>query len=224
VKVSKGDLSYQMTTEKGWEAAYRKKPYVEVEPHAEVVKLVSFFKRKNVRKLLDLGCGDGRHLIYLARQGFWVFGLDNAPTAIRLASKWLEKENLTANLVCSDMSTIPWYDESFDAIISIYVINHHRLEGIRCTIREIFRVLKPGGWIFVIVGTSRPKPGKIRPKGEWVELEPNTYEWLAGHERGVPHHFFNKKELLELFSRFRIIDVHSEKKKRTCLLAQKPTH
>jgi SAM-dependent methyltransferase len=205
----------------GWEGAYKRKAYVEVNPHQDAALLDDFFRRHDVKRILDLGCGDGRHLVYFARRRFEMCGLDSAPTAIELAEQWLMREGLFAELVCTDMSTIPWHNGFFDAIICIQTINHHRLEAIRRTISEMYRVLRRDGWLFVNAQTNRPAPTDLTKNGEWVELEPNTYEWLAGHEKGVPHHFFDMDEFLFEFRRFRIDDLHEDDRRYKCLLAQK---
>lgn len=207
----------------GWESAYRRRSYVEVNPHQDADYLRKFLSKHGVKRILDLGCGDGRHLVYFAKSGFEMFGLDSAPTAIELAEKWLKREGIHAELTCTDMSTIPWHNDLFGAVICINTINHHRLEAIRRTISEMHRVLRKDGWLFVTAHTNRPGPSDLTEKGEWVELEPNTYEWLVGHEKGVPHHFFDMDELLEEFKCFRIEDMHQDDRKYHCILAQK-TH
>lgn len=85
----------------------------------------------------------------------------------------------------------------------------------------MYRVLRRDGWLFVNAQTNRTKPADLIKGGEWVELEPNTYEWLVGYEKGVPHHFFDMDELLQLFRRFGIEDMHEDDRTYNCILAQK---
>ncbi len=221
----------------GWEAAYRKRPsgnYGKNKPHQDAEFLDDFFRKHQVKRILDLGCGDGRHLVYFAKCDYKMYGLDIAPTAIRLAKEWLAKEKLSAKLVCTDMSTIPWSNSFFDAIICVQTINHHRIKEIRRTIREIYRALRPGGWFFLTVGTSRPSKSDLTADGKFIEVEPNTYIWMEGREKGVLHHFFNMEELLKEFSEFDIVDLrkkfplvqysnlHKDCNTKTCMFAQKP--
>lgn len=201
----------------GWEAAYRKRAYAERVPHEDAPSLYKVFQDHEVRRILDLGCGDGRHLVYFAKCGYEMHGLDNAPTGIRLAEEWLAKESLHADLACCDMGTIPYSEEFFDAIICVQVINHDRIEGIRRTISEIYRVLRPGGWLFLTVTIARP----TQPPENSVEVEPNTYVRLAGHEKGVPHHYFDLNELRREFSQFEVVDLHQDSRDYTCMLARK---
>ncbi len=204
----------------GWEEAYRKRPSGSYEPHQDAESLDRLFRQHNVRRILDLGCGDGRHLVHFARRGYEMFGLDYAPTAIRLAEEWLEREGLSAELIDCDMSAVPWPEDFFDAVLCVQVINHHCIKGIRRTISEIYRVLRAGGWLFLAVGTRRPSNPAAR--GMCVEVEPNTYVRLEGHEKGVPHHHFDMQEMKEEFSRFGIVDLHPDRRNYTCMLAQKP--
>lgn len=203
----------------GWEAAYQRRPTPGREvPHEDAEWLQGVFQEHHVRCILDLGCGDGRHLVWLAARDYEMHGQDSAPTALCLAEGWLEKEGLSAKLICSDMTEIPWADGTFDAVLCVRVINHNRIAGIRKTIAEIHRVLRQGGLLFVVVGTCGPI-GRFR---NGVEVEPNTYVLLKGPEAGVPHHFFDKEELRTEFSTFDLLDLHKDSREATCLLLQKP--
>jgi len=208
----------------GWEEAYRRRPSGERRPHEDAEFLDQFFKERGVRRILDLGCGDGRHLVFFGGRGYEMFGLDIAPTAIRLANEWLAEKGLSAELVACDMTTIPWPEGFFDAVVCVQVINHHRIRDIRKTLGEIHRVLRPGGYLFLTVGTKRPQN-----PSRWClvkEVEPNTWVRLEGHEKGVPHHFFDEEELMRELAVFDILrdvlEPHSDSRGKTCVLAQRP--
>ena len=204
----------------GWEAAYRKRPSGECRPHQDAEFLDRFFREHAVSKILDLGCGDGRHLVYFAKRGYRMYGLDIAPTGIQLSEEWLSREGLSAELVTSDMTDIPWPDSLFDATICVQVINHHRIREIRQTIQEVYRTLRPGGHLFLTVSTTQPV--RSAADSEIEEVEPNTYVWAEGHERGVPHHYFDMDELQKEFRVFRMLDLHRDARGKACMLAQKP--
>jgi SAM-dependent methyltransferase len=57
-------------------------------------RIVKFFKKNNVKRVLDLGCGSGRHLIHLSKHGFDVFGIDISKHGLKIAREWLNKEGL----------------------------------------------------------------------------------------------------------------------------------
>jgi len=203
-----------------WEKLYRKGPFFSLEsPHEDVKFLDEYFHQNKIEKILDLGCGDGRHLHFFSKLGYRMYGLDNSPTGLRLAQERPAMEGLDTELACADMTAIPWPDEFFDTVIGIQVIYHNLIEGIRRTIMEIHRVLKPAGWLFVTVSTCKP-PGLIRFRSG-VEIEPGTMVMDEGPDRGVPHHFFTMPELLEEFSSFNLIDLHWDSQSRACLLLRK---
>jgi 2-polyprenyl-3-methyl-5-hydroxy-6-metoxy-1,4-benzoquinol methylase len=55
--------------------------------HPLVEANVALLKRERVLRVLDLGCGPGRHSIFLAERGFSVTAVDNAPTALEMLER-----------------------------------------------------------------------------------------------------------------------------------------
>lgn len=190
--------------------------------HEDCEALHHIYHHSGVRRILDLGCGDGRHLVYFARLGYHMYGQDIAPTAVELAQVWLARESLSADLVSGDMTRVLWPDSTFDAVLCVQVINHHRIREIRGTIDEIHRTLRSGGFLFLTVGIDLPLRPDAPPA---IEVEPRTYVPTEGHEKGVPHHEFTMAELLHEFRRFSIredlMSVHRDTKEYTCVLFQK---
>jgi len=195
-----------------WEAAYRRRPtsgYGKAGHHPRAPSLARLFGEQGVSSILDLGCGDGGNLIFFARRGFTVSGLDYAPTALRLAREWLAREGLECDLRHGDMQDLPWSQDSFDAVISVRVINHNTAAGVEATIAEVARVLRPGGYFFATVA-RHPPPEKWFER-EPVEIEPRTYVPALGHDKGVPHHYFTEEELGRLLGHFELIDLGGER-------------
>lgn len=203
-----------------WEAAYRRRPSGENTPHQDAEFLHDFFKKHKIRRVVDLGCGDGRHLVFFARRGYNVTGIDYAPTALTRARVWLTRENLYADLFCADMRAISCKDSAFDAVICIAVINHSRIQGIRTAIQEIHRLMRPGAWLFIVMATEElmPTPDDER----YMMIEHRTYMPKYGHEKGVPHYFFSGAELRLEFSQFVMHHMHVDQRRRSCVLMQKP--
>ncbi len=209
----------------GWEAAYRARPsfgYMTDDHHEDCEALQRIFHHSGVRRILDLGCGDGRHLVYFAQFGYHMYGQDIAPTAVELARSWLVRESLSADLAAGDMTSILWPESTFDAMLCVQVINHHRIRKIRRTIEEIRRSLRNGGFLFLTISINPP----LRPDApRAIEVEPHTWVPTEGHEKGVPHHEFTMAELLHEFRRFSIredlMPIHKDTNEYTCVLFQK---
>ncbi len=201
-----------------WNEIYRREGNVFVEPHEALPVIAGLLQARAPATVLDLGCGNGRHVVYLARQGFRVFGLDSSPEALALTRQWLEAEGLTAEVCLGSMfEPLPYPDDFFDAIVSIQVIHHAELATIRRIVQEIGRVLKPHGLVCVTVSKPKATP-------RWrhvVETEPRTYLPLEGREAGLLHHQFTPDELRELFTAFDVLSLHEDSTRHYCLVALK---
>lgn len=97
-------------------------------------------------RVLDGGCGLGDWTLYFARQGFSVVGLDlSRQTVEQLQARFPEAE-----FVDGDIRHTSFADSSFDAYFSWGVFEHFE-SGLQDCMREAFRVVKPGGLLFVSV-------------------------------------------------------------------------
>jgi SAM-dependent methyltransferase len=195
-----------------------------VEP--EIPKLGELLRRSGASKILDFGCGTGRHVIYFARKGFEVYGFDASETAIERAREVLKSENLFADLRVWDMTKpLPYEDIFFDAVLVLRVMHHTYIDNIKRIVKEIDRVLKKDGYLFLQVPAfSHEETLKWRQEGlKPKELEYRTYVDSESEEKGIPHHYFTKKELLRLFENYNIEEIHcaTEHYRGYCLIARK---
>ncbi len=199
----------------GWNEIFKEKGKFFHTPHKDIQKAVKLIKRGG--KVLDLGCGTGRHTVMLAKKGFQVYGLDNAPSGLKQCKEWLDKLGLKGNLkLASCYKRFPYKDDYFDALISVQVIHHARLKDIEVCIKEMKRVLKPGGVIFVTVTKNKMKYRATKVK----LIEPRTYVMLDGFEKGVPHFIYTKALLRKYFSNFNILELFIDKHEHYCLLGK----
>ena len=193
-----------MTTEArfAWENIYRCKGRVFIEPLARFPDLVKEFHHYGCTRILDLGCGNGRHVLALAKEGFRAVGLDAALTGLNLAQAWLVDEGFEGALVLGDMTrSLPFPTEWFDGLMATQVIHHALLEDIRGVIAEIHRVLKPGGLAFVTV------PAKPDDEMTYREVAPGTCVPLRGDEANVPHHYFTLEAFRGEFCEFEMLEL-----------------
>lgn len=162
-------------------------------------------------RVLDLGCGPGRHVAYLAREGFETYGVDHSQVAVEMATELCEREDLDADVVCEDVTDLPFEDGFFDSVIDCATIQHNYRTEIEAALAEISRVLAPGGLFF---WKARAKEDSFFGKGE--EKEPGT--WVFHQESVVtddegervekPTHFFDRAEVTELTAdRFEAVNV-----------------
>ena len=200
-----------------WERQYEKGYFLNEPIHTELPAIVQRFKSHGVRRVLDHGCGSGRHTVYLAQHGFEVFGLDIAPTGLSATIQKLAAEGLTGHTSLADILQMPYEDEFFDAIISIRVIHHNRIAVIRKTVQEMQRVLKPNGLIWVTVPVPQGHGSK-----HGTEIEPGTWVPSRGIEKGLPHHLFTEVGLRELFQHFSILELQEFAQSHYSVLVKHP--
>ena len=86
-----------------WDKVYKEKGNFFLKPHESIPSVAKFFKKQGVKRILDLGSGTGRHIVYLAKKGLDVYGFDPSPTGVELTKKWLKKEHLKAHVIVHDM-------------------------------------------------------------------------------------------------------------------------
>ncbi|MFH0712660.1 MAG: class I SAM-dependent methyltransferase [Candidatus Jorgensenbacteria bacterium] len=189
-----------------WDDLYEDPRFCLRDPAEEVVKVVSLLRLRETERILDLGFGAGRHIIYLAGLGFKMYGTDISERGEQITREWLEREGLRAELVMSDMTTIPYPDNFFGACICRGVITHNTVSGIRSCIAEMQRTLMPGG---IVMCTFISRESSEYQKGE--EVEPYTFVPREGIEAGVPHHFVDEEETRSLMQCFRLIEVYRMK-------------
>jgi len=101
------------------------------------------------KKVLEIGCGVGSDLVNLARAGVVVTGVDLSPKSVKLARRHCQIFGVKAKLMVADAECLPFSDESFDIVYSLGVLHHS--PGIQKAIAEIYRVLKPGGKVIVML-------------------------------------------------------------------------
>ncbi len=182
-----------------WEMVYQREGRLYKEPFPRFEEVVQEFKDRGCTRILDLGCGNGRHLVHLVQEGFQVCGLDISSTALRLTRGWLSDRELQSDTVLGDMRfPLPFSDSCFSAVLSTQVIHHARKAEVRQSITEIFRVLTMGGVAFITVS------GQKDEGEDFIQVEPATFVPLTGAEKGVPHHIFTREEVEFEFRRFRV--------------------
>jgi ubiquinone/menaquinone biosynthesis C-methylase UbiE len=101
-------------------------------------------------RILDVGCATGRLLSSLAASGATgLAGVDLAANIVDVARDKLARRSVAAELRAADVEdSIPWPAESFDAITLTGVLHHfYRADD---ALREIHRVLRPGGRLLVL--------------------------------------------------------------------------
>lgn len=119
---------YDVFTDKGYDKILQ-----------EFIKLVSPKPRE---KMAELGCATGAFTKRFVKLGLDVTGVDISPKCIEVADKKIPR----AKFVVADIEKLPFKNKSFDIVVYAEVL-HHFMDATK-TLKEAYRILKPGGRCF----------------------------------------------------------------------------
>jgi len=148
-------------------------------------------------RVLDAGCGYGRNLVHLLREGCEVFALDADADGIghvRQLSESLQTGLPAENFQVGSIEQMPFPDEFADVVICSSVLHFARDDGhFRTILTELWRVLKPGGMLFCRLGSRigmdfprvRGNLFKIRDGSEWFLVDQKMLLGFTEEMNGV---------------------------------------
>jgi tellurite methyltransferase len=169
-------------------------------PEPLVVQAVPLLHQRGVQTVIDIGCGVGRHALYLADQGFTVTGIDLSRSGLDVARQAASSAGVTIDYRTGDFTDIPAEVRSFDLALAWNVIYHGDEDVVRTAFAEIRRVLKPGG---LFLGTMISK--RHSRYGEGTEIRPNTFIIEEDDEKAHAHFYCDDRELIGLLDGFSLL-------------------
>ena len=136
-------------------------------------------------RILDVGCGDGVLATRLAQDGARVTGLDASPAMIAAARRRAKAAGVEIDLVEGDSGGLPFPAGHFDRVVSVATLCF--VDNPRPTIRDMVRVLKPGGRLIL---------GELGRWNLWA-AQRRVKGWL-GSKLWRAAHFRSRADLIEL--------------------------
>lgn len=182
----------------GWEKAYQDQssdaPLWQDDPIPVIPQAVEFLQQRQVRTVVDLGCGDGRNLAALAEAGFTALGVDIAPTGLANARRVIKQRSF---LLRSDATSLPLIDDSVDAVTCFDVFG--QIQDPSDLIAEARRIITPGG-LFVTNAFTL----KDETYGEGEEIAKNTFAY-----KDTLFRYYEEEEIRELFTDWTVHEIRS---------------
>lgn len=159
---------------------------------------VQRFKKKGYKRVLDVGCGYGKHSIYLAEHNFNVNSIDISSEAVEWLKDYTASKSMNnITVLKADINKLPFENDYFDVVICSSVLHHQCLKQIQNSISEIQRVLKQKGCLLFDFMSIEDDSFGV---GE--EIEENTFVGSREGEEDIPHHYITVEELHRLFENF----------------------
>jgi ubiquinone/menaquinone biosynthesis C-methylase UbiE len=143
-------------------------------------------------KILDVGCGGGRNLIYFLQHGYEVHGIDPNPEAIAAVQELsvaLTGKNTMGNFNVGFAETMPFDDSTFDLVICSAVLHFAKnRQHFKAMLTKMWQVIKPGGYLFVRLASSIGIENLVQPLGHSRYLLPDGSERFLVTEEDLLHY------------------------------------
>ena len=130
-----------------YDKLYGKTPDALGAPTTVFIEFFNQFERENVR-VLDVGCGQGRDALFIARKGHRVVGVDISPNGIRDLRAAANKENLCIEGVVADITTYT-PDDKFDVILIDRTLHMLPKEPRLSVLEKLLDHVDSGGWVLI---------------------------------------------------------------------------
>lgn len=141
----------------------------------------------NCRKVLDAGCGGGRNLVYFLKNGYEVYAIDPNPEAIeavKVLAESIAPSIPQSNFKVAKAEDLPFKDQYFDLVICSAVLHFAKSEAhFDDMIRSMWRVLKPGGYLFARLASDIGIESLVLPIGKGRYLLPDGSERFLVNEQ-----------------------------------------
>ncbi len=170
------------------------------------------FLKKKTGNILDLGSGAGRNLVKIKNQKMHL--VDFSKEMIKLAKERAKQKGIDAEFKTAKLTKLPYGNNFFDAAICTAIFHCIKPSKQKKSVRELFRVLKPGAEAEITVWNKNSKRFKNSPKERYVK-------W---RDKGARYYYlFDEKEIHDLFKKAGFkIKKRFEPQRNIIFIAEKP--
>lgn len=186
------------STKTAWDEAYARPSFIFGKAPAKFLA-ENFDYLPTGSKVLDMGMGEGRNAVFLARKGHKVTGIDISSVAIKKSRMLAKEYGVQIKGIIATLDKYKFPKQSFDAIICFYYVDRKLVEKMKTW-------LKPGGLIIFEAYTEKQKSVK-------------------DHVKYSDDQYLKSKELLSMFDGLNILKYEEplhEKNYRASVILKKP--
>jgi len=143
---------------------------------AESIKILA--SGHKFKKILDVGCGTGKLVSFLNKNGFQAKGCDKFPKAVSIA----QKNNNKNSIIKAPATNLPFSNRSFDLITSISAIEHLTPRETKQFLQETHRILKHKGLVFIVTPNFNSPFRYLRGKNWFAYKDPTHINFFTKYE------------------------------------------
>jgi len=172
------------------------------EPSKFALSCYNLMKKNDLKKMLEIGCGQGRDCLFFTSKGMEVAALDYSKVAIDSLLEHAKQKDLSVDAHVYDAKKpLPFDSGSFDAVYShMFLSMRFSFDELKFILSEVKRVLKDNGFHFFSV---RNQNDKFYAKG--TKVDDDIYDI-----NGFQIRFFTKEEIENISEGFKIIEIKED--------------
>lgn len=144
------------------------------------------------KKILDVGCGGGRNIVFFMKNGFEVYGVDQNPEAIeqvQAMAKVLSPQTPSDHFKVAKIDEMPFAAASFDLVICSAVLHFaHSATHFDEMLQAIWKTVKRGGYFFCRLASNIGTEQVVQPIGNGRYLLPDGTERFLVDEATLLHY------------------------------------
>ncbi|MSQ15166.1 MAG: class I SAM-dependent methyltransferase [Dehalococcoidia bacterium] len=161
-----------------------------MDPDIFLPHILSLMPGRMIGRALDIGSGRGRNSLYLAQAGWHVVSLEPSIRRLRYASNRAGDLREDIDSVLGIGERLPVKDSTFQLVLCNHVLESLPVDTAGQVVQEIYRVVKPGGYLF-------------------VETAASDNGYAAGDINGIAgrFHLYAEDEFVEMMSGFELIEM-----------------
>jgi len=192
---------YIKQTKETWDKIARSFDITRRKPWDECIDFINKIKKDSI--ILDIGCGNGRHLIPCSKKIKKVIGLDISSELLKIVKEKIEKDKIyNVDLINSDAVNIPIKSDSIDSVLFIASLHNIKKRSNRInSLKELNRILKKNGEALISIWSrGQDKFRKYFNDENYKKNEFGDIDiFWRQHNLNVPrfYHLYSKKEFIE---------------------------
>lgn len=191
-----------------WEKTYSEGRQVNLYPYEEIVSTVfrEYGRSLNGLKVLEIGCGAGNNLTFMAEHGAEVTGIDASPSAIKICTEIFRRKNLLGEFLVLDVSELSHLKQKYDVIIDRACLTTLSYSSVAFSFKQICKLLKKSGIVFTQIYSDKSSVKGRSENGRYTKIKGELSEYGSLS-------FFSLDEIIEITKGFKVKKLkHVEEK------------